>query len=105
MVLLVLSTFPDPTAAAGAVRTLVGEKLAACGTILPGARSIYAWQGGIEDTEETAVLLKTTPALYARLEKRLAKIHPFDVPEIIAWEPGAVSRPYAAWVADSVGGG
>lgn len=105
MVLLVLSTFPDSTAAAEAVRSLVGERLAACGTLLPGARSIYAWKGGIEDAEETVVLLKTTAALYARLEKRLAKIHPYEVPEIIAWEPGAVARPYAAWVEDAVGAG
>lgn len=102
MPLLVLTTFPDADAAAGAVRTLVGEKLAACGTILPGARSIYAWQGQIEDTAEAVILLKTTPKLYAKLEKRLAKLHPYEVPEIIAWEPGAVSAPYAAWLESCV---
>jgi periplasmic divalent cation tolerance protein len=99
MVLLVLCTFPDPDVAAEVVRTLVGEKLAACGNILPGIRSIYAWQGTIEDTAEVAVLLKTTGAAYAKLEKRLTKLHPYEVPEIIAWETGAVAKPYAAWLA------
>ena len=98
--LLVLTSFPDAESAAAVVRTLVEEKLIACGTILPVARSIYAWQEKIEDTAEAAVILKTAEALYAKLEKRLSKLHPYDVPEIIAWEPGAVSRPYAAWIAE-----
>lgn len=97
--LLVLTSFPDAEVAANSVRTLVEEKLAACGTILPGARSIYAWQGNIEDATEAVVMLKTESSLYAKLEKRLAKLHPYEVPEIVAWEPGAVHRPYAAWVA------
>jgi periplasmic divalent cation tolerance protein len=100
--LLVLTSFPDADTAAAVVRTLVEEKLAACGTIIPGARSIYAWEGKIEDTSEAAVFLKTESALYAKLEKRLAQLHPHEVPEIIAWEPGAASRAYAAWVAGSL---
>ena len=104
MLLLVISTFPDEDSAAAAVRALVEEKLAACGTILPGARSIYAWQGKIEDAAEVVVLLKTRSLLYAKLEKRLAKLHPYEVPEIVAWEPGAVSKPYAAWIDASLSG-
>lgn len=100
--LLVLTSFPDADKAAALARILVEEKLAACGTILPGARSIYAWEGKIEDAAEVLLLLKTEAALYAKLEKRLAKLHPYDVPEILAWEPGAVHRPYAAWVAGTV---
>ena len=90
-------------AVAAAARALVEEKLAACGTIVPGARSIYAWEGKIEDVAEVMLLLKTEASLYAKLEKRLVKLHPYEVPEIIAWEPGAVHRPYAAWVAAALG--
>jgi periplasmic divalent cation tolerance protein len=97
--LLVLTSFPEAEIAAAAVRTLVEEKLAACGTLLPGSRSIYSWQGNIEDSSEVVVVLKTESSLYAKLEKRLAKLHPYEVPEIVAWEPGAVHRPYAEWVA------
>lgn len=100
--LLVLTSFPDADAAAAAARTLVEEKLAACGTVLPGARSIYAWEGKIQDVSEVLLLLKTEPSAYAKLEKRLAKLHSYEVPEIIAWEPGAVHRPYAAWIAGTV---
>lgn len=100
--LLVLTSFPDADKAASAARILVEEKLAACGTIVPGARSIYAWEGSVADQTEVLLLLKTEAPLYARLEKRLAKLHPYEIPEILAWEPGAVHRPYAGWIAGAV---
>ena len=99
MVLLVFCTFPDTETAAAVAKTLVAEKLAACGTILPGARSIYEWEGKMEDAAEVLVLFKTTGPAYAKLEKRLLKLHPYDNPEIVAIEAGAASKDYAAWVA------
>jgi periplasmic divalent cation tolerance protein len=85
-------------------KTLVGEKLIACGTILPGARSIYEWEGKMEDASEVLVLFKTAGPAYAKLEKRLLKLHPYDMPEIVALEAGAASKAYAAWVASAVNG-
>lgn len=102
MVLLVFCTFPGADAAADVTRTLVGEKLVACGNIIPGVRSIYAWEGKVEDTAEVLVIFKTRPAAYARLEKRLLKLHPHDTPEILALEAGAAAKAYAAWVAAAV---
>jgi periplasmic divalent cation tolerance protein len=99
MVLLVFCTFPDADTAAAVTKTLVGEKLIACGTILPGARSIYEWEGKMEDASEVLVLFKTAGPAYAKLEKRLIKLHPYDMPEIVAIEAGAASKAYAAWVA------
>ncbi|MBU3664369.1 MAG: divalent-cation tolerance protein CutA [Chthoniobacterales bacterium] len=99
MVLLVLSTFPDADTAASVAKTLVEENLAACGTLVPGARSIYRWEGEIEDAAEVLVLFKTSGPAYAKLEKRLLKLHPHENPEIIAFEAGAASKAYAAWVA------
>lgn len=93
---IVLTTFPSEDAAAEAVRQLVTEGLAACGTLIRGARSIYMWEGNLEDTAETLVLFKTAngPALTVRL----GEIHPYDTPEIVSFAPGAVSPRYAAWV-------
>jgi periplasmic divalent cation tolerance protein len=104
MVLLVFCTFPDADTAAAVTKTLVGEKLVACGTILPGARSIYEWEGKMEDASEVLVLFKTASPAYAKLEKRLLKLHPYDMPEIVALEAGAASKAYAAWVASAVNG-
>ena len=104
MVLLVFCTFPDADTAAAVTKTLVGEKLIACGTILSGARSIYEWEGKMEDASEVLVLFKTAGPAYAKLEKRLLKLHPYDMPEIVALEAGAASKAYAAWVASAVNG-
>ena len=104
MVLLVFCTFPDADTAAAVTKTLVGEKLIACGTILSGARSIYEWEGKMEDASEVLVLFKTASPAYAKLEKRLLKLHPYDMPEIVALEAGAASKGYAAWVASAVNG-
>ena len=104
MVLLVFCTFPDADTAAAVTKTLVGEKLVACGTILPGARSIYEWEGKMEDASEVLVLFKTAGPAYAKLEKRMLKLHPYDMPEIVALEAGAASKGYAAWVASAVNG-
>ena len=102
MVLLVFCTFPDADTAAAVTKTLVEEKLVACGNILPGVRSIYAWEGKLEDAAEALVIFKTSGPAYAKLEKRLLKLHPYDTPEIVAIEAGAAAKGYAAWVADVV---
>jgi periplasmic divalent cation tolerance protein len=102
MVLLVITTFPDAEVAANVIRTLVEEKLAACGSIIPGVRSLYAWEGKIEDSAEVMVVFKTASTVYAKLEKRLLKLHPYETPEVLALEPGAVNRAYAEWIAAAV---
>jgi len=103
MIRLVLTTFASPEDAEKIVRLLVEEKLAACGTITPGARSIYVWEGKIADSQEAAVLLKTTVEKFPALEKRLLALHPYETPEIIAIDPTSVSADYAKWVMKSVG--
>ena len=103
MIRLVLTTFASPEDAEKIVRLLVEEKLAACGAIIPGARSIYLWEGKIADSQEAAVLLKTTVEEFPALEKRLMALHPYETPEIIAIDPASVSADYANWIMKSVG--
>ena len=75
MIRLVFTTFANAEDAAKAVRTLVEEKFAACGTILPGARSIYRWKDAIEDNAESLVLAKNVRRKISRLGKEVAR-HP-----------------------------
>jgi periplasmic divalent cation tolerance protein len=95
---LVLTTFSHPGDAARIIHSLVEEKLIACGTLLPQARSIYSWQGKVHDREETVVLLKTAEDRLPELEKRLKALHPHEVPEIIAIPPDSVLPEYAVWI-------
>jgi periplasmic divalent cation tolerance protein len=104
MIRFVFTTFSNADDAAKAVRKLVEEQVAACGTILPGARSIYRWKEAVEDTAECCVILKTAAERFPDLERRLRAIHPYETPEIVAFDPAAVSNDYAAWVLQCCGG-
>ena len=96
--LLVFSTFANEEDAARVVRSLVDERLIACGNLLPGARSIYRWQDGIADQREVVVLMKTRKQDWTVLVSRLHELHPYDVPECIAVRVAAGSPRYMEWL-------
>jgi periplasmic divalent cation tolerance protein len=100
---LVISTAP-PDRASELARQLVEERLAACVNILPGARSIYRWQGELCDDEEAVLLIKTVAGRVAELSTRLVELHPYDVPEVIGLElvPGEGNPAYLEWLASCV---
>jgi periplasmic divalent cation tolerance protein len=100
--LVVLSTFPDAEKAAQVARILVEEQLAACVNVIATVRSIYRWQGAIQDDTEALAILKTTAERYSQLAARLAELHPYEVPEIIALPLAGGHPPYLAWLAGQV---
>ena len=104
MIRIVITTFPDEEAAASAVHQLVSERLAACGTIVPGARSIYRWKDKIEDSREAMVVFKTTEKDFTAFEVRLRELHPYETPEILAFDPVSVGDSYAQWVGECCSG-
>lgn len=80
------------------VRTLVDEHRIACGTILPGATSIYTWEGAVHRSSEVQLLLKTRADLAELTAARLAELHPYDVPEVLILPVSAGSEPYLQWI-------
>jgi periplasmic divalent cation tolerance protein len=94
----VYATFPDAAEAERISRALVEEGLAACANILGPCRSIYRWEGKIEDVEEIAALFKTKADVAEALIARLAELHGYDVPAAVMWPIGAAHAPYAQWV-------
>ena len=101
--LVVLVTAPTPERAAEIARALVEERLAACGNVVPGLRSIYRWEGKVEDEPEALLVLKTTRARFEALRARVLALHPYQVPEVIALPVEAGSAPYLAWIAGETG--
>lgn len=97
-----LVTAPDEATAEDIVARLVEEGVVACGTMLPGALSIYRWQGAVERQRETVIIFKTTAAGAARLLQRLPELHPYEVPEVLVLEVQGGHPPYLDWLADSV---
>ncbi len=98
--IVVLVTTPSPERATEIARALVEERLAACGNVVPGLRSIYRWEGTVQDEEEALLVLKTTRARFDALRDRVLALHPYEVPEVIALPVEAGSARYLAWIAD-----
>jgi len=98
-VLLVLSSLPDQTVAQQLARTLVERRLAACVSVLAPCLSVYRWRGTVEEAAEVPVLIKTTAGCYAELESALRKLHPYELPEIIAVPVVRGLPGYLDWVA------
>lgn len=100
-VLLVLTNVPDRDTAMTIANALIAEKVAACVNVLGACSSVYRWQGEVERAEEIPLLIKTTGARYAALEAAIRKLHPYELPEIIA-VPVAHGLPgYLHWVAEA----
>lgn len=97
-VLLVMTNLPDAQSAHTLARQLVQQKLVACVNCLPGVRSVYRWQGAVEEADEVSLLMKTTQARYAGLEQAIRAAHPYDLPEIIAIPIAAGLPAYLQWV-------
>ena len=95
---VVLVTCPSPEKAAEIARALVEERLAACGNVLPGVRSIYRWDGKVQDDAEALLLLKTGRDRFEALRERVQALHPYEVPEVIAIPIESGHAPYLAWV-------
>ena len=97
-VLLVLTNVPDNTAAHALARQLVEQRVAACVNILPAVRSVYQWQGAVEEANEVTLLMKTTQLRYPELEAAIRNGHSYQVPEIIAVPVVAGLPAYLNWV-------
>lgn len=99
---IALTTLPNREQGEHLAGTLVEERLAACVNVLGPVASIYRWEGKVARDEEVLLFIKTTAAGVAPLQTRVLELHPYDTPEFLAFEVGAGSVGYLAWVADSV---
>jgi periplasmic divalent cation tolerance protein len=99
---LVLTTCASPGEASRLGRTLVEEHLAACATLIPAVQSIYHWQGQIESSTETLLLLKTAPEQLAALETRVHELHSYQTPEFLVLGVEGVSHAYLEWLQASL---
>ena len=98
--IVVYITAPNEEEAAKIAIALVGERLAGCANIVKGIRSIYNWQGKIEDDPEVLMIVKTQRHLFEPLKKRVKELHSYTVPEVIAIPVVEGSEEYLAWLKD-----
>ncbi len=99
---LVLVTAPDLKSARALARAALEARLIACANLVPRVESHYWWQGKIERGAEVLLVLKTTRARLAALEKLVLARHPYDTPEFLVVPLHAGTARYLAWLAASV---
>ena len=99
-IVTVYATFGSEEEARYVARTLVEEGLAACANILAPCRSVYRWEGEMEEADEIPVLFKSVAARAVALLARIADLHSYDVPAAVVWPIADALDSYRRWVAD-----
>lgn len=95
---LVYTTYPSLVEAEAAGRHLVEKGLAACVNILPGMRSIYRWQGRIEQAEEVVMIVKTRAAQQDAVASEVKRHHGYDTPAILFLPADGGDKTYVDWI-------
>ncbi len=98
----VYAVFADATEAERIARAVVEERLAACANILGACRSIYRWQGKVEEAGEVAAIFKTRADAASALVARIAALHSYEVPCAVVWPIADTLEDYAQWVENEV---
>ena len=98
--IVVMTTLANTDDAVKLVQTLLERRLVACGSVLPGVRSLYRWQGKVADEQEVVVLLKTRSARLETLKLAFEELHPYKVPELLALPVSAGLAKYLGWIAE-----
>ena len=98
-----MSTFPSEDSVADIAGKVIRNKLCACVNFTK-IRSIFTWRGKLEDTQEFIVFFKTTSRSAKRLKSEIARLHPYEVPEIVELKLEAIASPYMSWLAKSSDG-
>ena len=97
---VVYCTCPDEATARSLAHELVAAGVAACVNVLPAVTSVYCWQGECCTDPEVLLIIKTTAAAFPALQRLILKLHPYDVPEILALPVAAGHHDYLQWVRD-----
>jgi len=82
---------------------MISRRFAACVNFFP-ISSMYWWKGKINKETEFGLLFKTTKKAAGRLEKEIKKVHPYEIPCIVA-VPAKASNEFFGWLNDVVKNG
>jgi periplasmic divalent cation tolerance protein len=96
--ILVLSTCATEADAERLARALLDARLAACVNVVPGVRSFYHWKGEIESEAEYLLIVKTSRDLFPALRTAIEKLHPYELPELLALPVLDGSENYLSWL-------
>ena len=96
--IVVLCTCSSSDEARRIAGKLIERRLAACVNFLPPVRSVYHWKGAVEESEEILMIIKSARPLFEQLRAAIARLHSYEVPEIVAFPIVDGSESYLAWM-------
>ena len=96
--LLVVTNAPDRAVAQKIASALIEQRLAACVNVLAECTSVYRWKGAVEAAAEVPLLIKTRAEQYDAVEAAIRSLHPYELPEIIAFPVARGLPAYLDWV-------
>lgn len=99
---MVFVTAGSPEEGERLARALVEERLAACVNRITPVRSIYRWEGKVEQSEEELLVIKTRRSLFDHVKKRVQELHSYSVPEIVALPIVEGSEGYLRWLGEGL---
>ena len=102
--IVVLTTCAVEADAERMARALVEGRLAACVNVVPGVRSFYHWKGAMESGEEFLLIIKTSRDLFGPLREEMEKLHPYELPELLALPVVAGAENYLSWLQSNLRG-
>jgi periplasmic divalent cation tolerance protein len=94
-------THPETEAALALGRALVAAEIAACVNVLSGMRTVYRWEGAIEEGEEAVMIVKTRAALEPAAREAILAAHPYACPCVVTIPVTGGNEAYLAWLAAS----
>jgi periplasmic divalent cation tolerance protein len=96
--IIVLSTCSSAEEADRIARQILEKRLAACVNIVAGARSIYRWQGAIEEAAECLLIVKSRQGLWEELREEIQRLHSYEVPEVLMLAIDDGAPKYLDWL-------
>ncbi|HWF66102.1 MAG TPA: divalent-cation tolerance protein CutA [Acidobacteriaceae bacterium] len=100
---ILLTTFDDLEQAKQFARQLVEQRLAACVNLIENVHSTYRWQGKVEAASEILAIIKTTADRIETLKQAIARLHPYQLPELLVLTVSDGSETYLSWLFSEVG--
>jgi periplasmic divalent cation tolerance protein len=101
---LVLVTCGGLAEARRIAKAVVAKRWAACVNLVSApVESVYRWKGQVEQAKEFLLIIKTTKRRLKELQKEIARLHSYDVPEFLVIGVESGSRKYLDWLAENVG--
>jgi len=101
-ILLLYVPLPSYESAMEMAQSLINNRLAACCNIIPKVTSVYSWNGKIENSEESVLIIKTLEIKLEEITLFIQEKHTYDVPCILNLNQCTVNSSYFDWMLSSI---